>query len=115
MSAMGDKTSDSRRMARERRTVEAMIALYCRRTHGSRGALCADCRELFDYALARLDRCPLAPNKPTCARCPVHCYRRDMRERIIAVMRATRAAMLLHHPLLTILHMRDTFVRPRER
>ena len=112
---MGDKAGDSRRMARERRTVEAMIALYCRRIHDSRGALCVDCRELLDYALARLDRCPLAPTKPTCARCPVHCYRRDMRERIIAVMRATRAAMLLHHPLLTILHMRDTFARLRER
>jgi predicted amidophosphoribosyltransferase len=94
-------------LARERRTVEAMICLYCRGQHGCPGDLCAACRELADYARARLERCPFGEAKPTCARCPVHCYRPEMRERIRAVMRYAGLRMLLRHPLLALGHLFD--------
>lgn len=94
------------RLARERRTIVAMLELYCRDHHGA-AELCAPCRELHDYALARLARCPFQHEKPTCARCPVHCYRPAMRERIRAVMRYAGPRMLLRHPILALLHLWD--------
>ena len=74
------------RMAREQKTVEAMIDLYCRDHHGTEGALCDECMELRQYALARLQKCPFQEGKTTCAQCPVHCYKPAMREKIRAVI-----------------------------
>jgi hypothetical protein len=95
------------RRRRERRTIEAMIGLYCRDHHGEDSPLCEECAELFSYALARLERCPNGEEKPSCRRCLIHCYRPDMRERIRLVMRYAGPRMLLHKPLLAIRHMWD--------
>lgn len=100
------------RMDREARTVEAMIALYCRERHvrgqqGSEEALCSECGALLDYALERLDRCPYQEGKTTCAKCPSHCYRPAMREQIRAVMRYAGPRMLFRHPVMTLQHMLD--------
>ncbi|MCK6447051.1 MAG: nitrous oxide-stimulated promoter family protein [Planctomycetes bacterium] len=91
------------RLARERKLVQAMIAVYCRDAHGSR-VLCTSCAELAAYADQRLARCPFGAEKPTCAKCTVHCYRGDMRERVRQVMRRSGPKMLLHHPWLAFLH-----------
>jgi hypothetical protein len=104
------------RVEREARTVEAMIRLYCRQRHASSWALCADCAELLAYARARLNKCPFQGSKPTCARCPVHCYQPEMRERVRAVMRYAGPRMLVHHPLLALLHLIDGWtIRPPKR
>ncbi len=96
------------RLAREARTIEAMIGLYCRDQHaGARARLCPDCQELLDYARQRLDRCPFGEGKTTCANCRVHCYKPAMRERVRVVMRFAGPRMLLRHPVLALLHMRD--------
>lgn len=97
----------SGRVRREQNTIDAMIRLYCRLEHKSAAGLCGDCSDLRDYARARLERCPYAPEKPTCANCPVHCYRPDMRERIRAVMRFSGPRMLVHHPWLAVRHLLD--------
>jgi predicted amidophosphoribosyltransferase len=89
-----------------------MIHLYCRDRHGSQGELCAECEALLAYARARLDRCPFQENKVTCARCPVHCYRPEQRERIRAVMRYAGPRMLFRHPVLALLHLVDGLRRP---
>ena len=94
-------------MIRERKTVEAMIRLYCKKHHAPEGARCADCQELVAYALERLDGCPFQERKTTCAQCPVNCYRPEMRERIRAVMRFAGPRMLLRHPVLAVLHLWD--------
>lgn len=96
------------RIAREKRTVDEMIALYCRAHHAPAGGLCEDCRVLRGYDLARLDRCPFGGGKPTCAKCPVHCYKPDMRERIRKVMRYSGPRMLRRHPLLALMHRVDS-------
>ena len=97
-----------RRMKRERRTVEQMISLYCRKQHGSaKGTFCGECRELLDYAMLRLSRCPFQEGKTTCGNCPVHCYKPGMRDKIREVMRIAGPRMLRHHPLLAIGHMID--------
>jgi hypothetical protein len=83
-----------------------MIAIACRDLHGGRrGALCAECAELAAYAEDRLSRCPYGEEKPACTRCPVHCYRPEMRERVRRVMRHAGPKMLLRHPVLSLLHL----------
>lgn len=69
------------RIEKEKRTVALMIRLYCRRCEGNRN-LCKDCSELLAYAEARLDRCKFADEKPTCKKCPIHCYKPEMREKV---------------------------------
>lgn len=87
----------SGRIGKEKRIVEVMIRLYCRRAEGN-PELCPDCRELLDYALARLTRCPYKDGKQACKRCRTHCYRPEMRERIRRVMRYAGPRMLLYAP-----------------
>jgi hypothetical protein len=95
------------RLVREKQTIAAMVAIYCRDRHGPSGRLCAECQALVDYALARLDRCPFGSRKPTCAKCPIHCYKPQMRARVKEVMRYAGPRMLLRHPLLSLLHQLD--------
>ncbi len=95
------------RLQREWVTVSAMLRLYCRGKHGRRDGLCTACRELSSYVRRRLERCPYGPFKPTCARCPVHCYNAGMRRRIRAVMRYAGPRMLLRHPALAFRHLLD--------
>jgi predicted amidophosphoribosyltransferase len=99
--------SNAGRLAREARTIQVMIGMYCGGNHATRAGLCTDCHALQDYALGRLERCPYGGSKPTCANCPIHCYAPEMRERIRAVMRYAGPRMLLHHPLLALGHLVD--------
>jgi len=94
------------RRSRELRTLDTMIDMYCRHHHGG-PAPCVECAELSAYARRRLERCVFGDAKPTCANCTVHCYRADMRERVRATMRWAGPRMLLHHPVIAILHMAD--------
>lgn len=98
----------TRRMKREYRTIEAMMALYCMGIHGKRGRLCPECLELLEYAQSRLDKCPFQESKPICVHCPVHCYKPDMRERIRSAMKYAGPRMLCKHPFLALLHLMDT-------
>ena len=94
------------RIGREQRTVSLMIGLYCRKHHGSRkGELCAECATLREYAAERLRRCPHGEKKPTCRKCPIHCYRPDMKERIRKVMRYSGPRMILHYPVAALRHL----------
>jgi len=96
------------RLDRETRTIEVMIGIYCRgQGHGEAG-LCPDCAALRDYAWKRVGACRFGALKPVCAKCPVHCYRPDLRERVRAVMRYAGPRMLFRHPALALLHMVDS-------
>ncbi|PKN69431.1 MAG: hypothetical protein CVU54_10420 [Deltaproteobacteria bacterium HGW-Deltaproteobacteria-12] len=81
-----------------------MIAIFCTAQHGQREGLCPECRRLLDYVTKRLGKCPLRGNKPRCSKCPVHCYKPEMRERIRAVMKYSGPRMLYRHPVLTGKH-----------
>jgi hypothetical protein len=95
------------RIIRERRTVEAMIRLYCREQHATGDGLCRECEALAGYAWQRLQKCPFQQGKTTCARCPVHCYKPDRRAQIRAVMRTAGPRMLFRHPVLALRHLLD--------
>jgi hypothetical protein len=106
--AVSNETSpEPRRIAREKETIRAMIGLYCRGHHAPASGPCAECHELLDYAFGRLDRCRFGAAKGPCARCPVHCYKPAMRERVRQVMRYAGPRMLCRHPILALLHQLD--------
>jgi len=96
------------RLSRERETIASMITLYCRGRHNPQDGLCPECVALQDYAFRRLDRCPFGPEKPTCAKCPIHCYKPEMRAKVKEVMRYAGPRMVLHHPVLSLLHQIDS-------
>jgi hypothetical protein len=97
-----------KRLDRERKTIDAMIHIYCRGHHATkRGDLCEECADLRVYAFARLDKCRYQDDKPPCADCPIHCYKPDMREKVRGVMRYSGPRMMLRHPYLAIAHIID--------
>ena len=109
---------EKKRLARERLTMSKMIGIYCSAHHDVPGnLLCPACREFLDYAEVRLHKCPYGDDKPTCANCPVHCYKPARKAQAREIMRYAGPRMLLRHPLLAIAHQLDGFrkaTHPRE-
>lgn len=95
------------RINREQKTIEKMLAIYCRDKHGTQ-KLCPDCRDLQNYAMERITRCKFADQKTSCGKCTVHCYRKEVREKIVQVMRYAGPKMLFHHPVLAVYHLIDS-------
>lgn len=103
-------TTDKRfvRRARELKTIETMVGLYCRgHGHQDRSPLCPECAALVEYATRRLERCVFGDSKPTCANCVVHCYSAHMRQRVRVVMKWAGPRMLWRHPVLAFFHVLD--------
>ena len=92
------------RIEREKVVVGRMIAMYCRAHHGG-GEMCAECRELLEYARKRLSLCPKGNAKTSCRKCLIHCYAPDKREQIRSVMRYAGPRMLFVHPVAAIRHI----------
>ncbi len=105
-----DSSLDTGRLHREWQTMQAMVGIYCadHGHHCSPGqSLCAECASFLGYAERRLEKCPYGPAKPTCAKCPIHCYKPDPREFARVVMRYAGPRMLLRHPWLSLTHVLD--------
>lgn len=92
---------------REKSVVRLMITLYCRKKHGG-SVLCPECAALAEYAEKRVDHCPFMETKTFCSNCKVHCYNRDMRQKIREVMRFSGPRMLFYHPVLAIRHLYES-------
>ena len=93
------------RIGRDKEELETMVGMYCRGNHGTRGELCDDCRALLLYGKQRLDRCVYGEAKPVCSQCPIHCYKPDMRQKVIAVMRYSGPRMVFRNPSSVAGHM----------
>ena len=93
-----------KRIKEEQHVVEQMIRLYCRKKEGY-NELCPGCQELLQYATDRLERCRFGEDKPTCKKCPIHCYRPQMKERMREVMRWAGPRMIWYHPVAAIKHV----------
>lgn len=91
--------------ATEKKTVGKMIYIYCAAKHGTSHSLCSECDRLNTYAQRRLSSCKFGENKPTCERCPIHCYAPQMREKIREVMRFSGPRMIYRSPILAIHHL----------
>jgi hypothetical protein len=95
------------RITREIKTIETMVRMYCRRHHETQTGICRECDELLTYAKHRLEKCPFQGGKTTCAKCPVHCYKTDKREKIREVMKFSGPKMIFIHPIMALLHIKD--------
>lgn len=98
---MKKKTS---RIEKEKLVVKEMIELYCKKKEKNK-ELCEECKSLLDYAYKRLDHCKFGEYKNSCQKCPIHCYKKDMRERMRQVMRFSGPRMLFYHPVAALKHL----------
>jgi len=95
-----------KRILREKKTIDAMIELYCRLEHG-KDKQCDDCQHLLNYAKSRLDKCAFQEKKAPCTDCLVHCYKEPERTKVREIMRFSGPKMLSRHPYLAIMHLVD--------
>ena len=111
----------TRKELKDLRVLVRFTAVYCQHHHDAQKCgvevgtetsapllagqhmVCADCRELLAYAVARRMHCPLDP-KPVCKHCPVHCYKPDYREQVKQVMRFSGKHLLLRGRLDLLWH-----------
>jgi len=96
------------RLMREKYTIEKMIKIFCS-SHNTDHSLCPDCKLLLEQVHKRIENCKYGMCKPNCSRCDIYCYSADMRKRVKAVMKYSGPKMLLQHPILTALHLRDIY------
>jgi len=89
----------------EKATLSLMVSLYCQDKHGQKQGLCEECIELEAYAHQRLERCQFLPEKPACAKCPVHCYKPHYRNQVREVMRYAGPRMLTRAPGAAFRHL----------
>lgn len=59
------------------------------------------------YAARRLQKCPYGEEKPTCAKCPVHCYKTEQRQKVRDIMCFAGPRMAWRHPLKSLIHLFD--------
>lgn len=101
-------TLDGGRLSRERLTMQCMVEIFCAAHHvAGGGLLCPECDAFLAYAERRLEKCPYGASKPTCARCPVHCYKPQQRAFAARIMRYSGPRMALRHPWLSLMHLVD--------
>jgi len=96
-----------KRLKREFRTIEAMTRLYCKKNCGADAVPCEKCRSFLEYAKERLTKCPFQEAKPTCAKCPIHCYKPEMKEKARTIMKFAGPKMPCRHPVLALFHLLD--------
>jgi len=105
------------RLLREKKTVKAMVEIYC---HGNdhvcrEHEFCGPCLDLLRYAHERLDKRVFGKERPVCALCPVHCYQTTRRVEITRVMRYSGPKMFLRHPFLALSHLFTGNTKPGEK
>ncbi|MGL5379198.1 nitrous oxide-stimulated promoter family protein [Clostridium sp.] len=94
------------RIDKEKKTIESMIKIYCNKKHSTKkGELCDECNELLTYAKKRLDFCKFGEDKKFCSKCPIHCYKKDMKEKIKEVMKFSGPRLLFYDPIEVIKHI----------
>lgn len=96
------------RLTTEFKTLTAMIHIYCKEHHDAKTSPCLNCEELLNYASKRLIGCPFQEKKPTCGKCPVHCYKKSMQDKVKRVMKYAGPKMIYRHPIMALTHLIDS-------
>ncbi len=89
---------------KDKDTIRIMISMYCSKKEKNL-TLCPECQALLHYAYLRLEFCRFKTKKPTCKKCPIHCYSPDKKEKMRQVMRFAGPRMLFYHPILAARHL----------
>ena len=92
------------KIEREKQTIKIMVEIYCKKKHGCKNELCGECQEFLEYAHKRLSFCKFGEEKSTCSRCPIHCYKKDMKAKVKEIMRFSGPRMILYKPSEVIRH-----------
>ena len=82
----------------EKRIVDRMIRIYCRKKNHQSSGLCREFDALRSYAFDRLTNCPFKENKAACKDCQTHCYQKNKRNDIRDVMKFSGPRMILYYP-----------------
>lgn len=96
------------RIEKEKSTIKLMINLYCKKKHKTKGKseeLCEECTELLEYANKRLSLCKFGDDKSSCSRCTIHCYKKDMRQKVKEVMKFSGPRLIIYDPIELVRHM----------
>lgn len=107
---------------KEKKIIPVMIIKYCKGNHkavrkeqGIKGKeVCAECKELTEYALFRLDKCPFKVNKKFCSFCKIHCYKPEMREKIKQVMKYSGHRLMFRYPVFCFSHVAQLLKHRRQ-
>jgi len=116
-------SSSSATLAKDLRTLSQFIGVYCDRRHGGavrapvdldglgvaglglrRRPLCDGCSKLLTHSCVKRMRCPYR-HKPSCKRCPSHCYHPTYRGQIREVMRFSGRHLVLSGRLDLLFHL----------
>ena len=100
---------------REMKTLEFMIGIYCRKKHKHKDGLCEECKELLDYARLRRSLCPFGDKKTFCSNCKIHCYKKEMHEKMRNVMKFAGPRMIFYDPKQALGHVAETIRVRRQR
>lgn len=92
------------RVEHEKEVIKIMIEIYCKKKHGCKNGLCEECQELLDYAHFRLSHCKFGDEKTTCGKCPIHCYKKDMKAKVKEVMKFSGPRLIIYKPIELIRH-----------
>jgi Nitrous oxide-stimulated promoter len=95
------------RIEKEKTTIELMVNLYCNKKHKTKRyseELCEECSELLEYANKRLSLCKFGENKSSCYKCKIHCYKKDMKEKVKEIMKFSGPRLIIYDPIELIRH-----------
>lgn len=94
------RKTDMGRIEREKRVIKLMIEIYCHKQHRHKSqGLCEECQALLEYAHKRLSFCKFGDEKTTCKKCPIHCYKKDMKQKVKNVMKFSGPRVLIYAPI----------------
>lgn len=80
--------------ARHQHQAEVDLPAELQRSSRGKVRLCEQCRALLDHAVLKRRNCPLNP-KPSCKKCPIHCYSKEYRATIREIMAFSGRKMIL--------------------
>ena len=118
MTALFDRLSPKKR--REVSTLGNFVFIHCHENHTDEKSsfviedadlartlenlqLCRECSRLLQHGIAKLSQCPYEP-KPSCRKCPTHCYATGYREKVRKVMRFSGTYLIKHGRLDILWH-----------
>ncbi len=103
---------------KEKELIEIMIKLYNKKKFGQK-QLTKEMQELLDYANLRIENCPhrkknLNGEKPFCSCCTIQCYKADMKQDMVEVMKFSGPRIIFSHPIVSIDHLQKTLKFKKE-
>jgi len=98
--------TNPKKIQKEQKIVKIMIDKYCKRNHIQVDTdICEDCMELSIYSNQRLNKCVFGEKKAFCSKCPIHCYKTEMRDKIKEVMKYSGPRKIYSNPILAMSHL----------